>query len=160
MMYDTTKPYIPEIERLIWTTWNTKYLRVDKYGVRKKPGAPQGPEWRHTDGIGLKGEDHWRMRTFGFAVQDALAMNLNDCVRDRAIAFEICDHIFLPVDDHEAMISVVSHLVYLTQNIDNFQQYRHRCTHQTKYIKLCIKFMYSELYFCHDIKGNCLNKNN
>ena len=109
-MHDTRKPYIPEIEQLIRTTWNTKYLRVDQYGVRKKPSASKGPEWRHTDGIGTKGEDHWRMRTFAFAVKDALAMNLNDFARDRAIPFEVCDHIFLPVDDHEAMIGIVSHL--------------------------------------------------
>lgn len=109
-MYDTTKPYVSEIERLIRTTWNTKYIRVNKYGVRKKHGAPKGPEWRHTDGIGTKGEDHWIERTFKEAVQDALAMNLNDFARDRCIPFEICDHIFLPTDDHFAMISIVSHM--------------------------------------------------
>lgn len=110
MLYDTTKPYIPEIKRLIQTTWNTKYVQVNQYGVRKKPGAPQGIEWRHTDGIGTKGEDHWRQRTYAAAVQDVLAMNLNDFARDRCIPFEVCDHIFLPSDDHGAMISIVSHL--------------------------------------------------
>ena len=109
-MYDTTKPYISEIERLIRTTWNTKYVRVDTDGVRIKPSAPKGPGWRGTDGIGTKGKDHWRMRTFDFAVQDALAMSLNDFARDRAIPFEICNHVFLPVDDHEAIIGVVSNL--------------------------------------------------
>ena len=113
MSYDTTKPYIAEIKRLVETTWNTKYLTVNKYGVRKKLGAPQGMEWRHTDGIGTKGEDHWRQRTFAAAVQDALAMNLNDFARDRCIPFEICDHIFLPRDDHRAMISIVSHMADL-----------------------------------------------
>ncbi|MDP3770149.1 MAG: AIR synthase-related protein [Candidatus Sungbacteria bacterium] len=112
-MYDSTKPYISEIKRLIQTTWNTKYLQVNTYGVRRKPGAPQGMEWRHTDGIGTKGKDHWRKRSFAAAVQDALAMNLNDFARDRCIPFEICDHIFLPVDDHEAMISIVSHMADL-----------------------------------------------
>ena len=109
-MYDTTKPYNAEIKRLIQTTWNTRYVRVDKYGVRVKPCAPKGPGWRHTDGVGTKGEDHWRMRTLSAAVQDALAMNLNDCARDRAIPFEICDHIFLPADDHAAMIEIVAHM--------------------------------------------------
>ena len=109
-MYDTEKPYNAEIKRLIRTTWNTRNLVVNEYGVRRKPNAPKGPGWRHTDGIGTKGEDHWRMRTFAAAVQDALAMNLNDCARDRAIPFEICDHIFLPTDDHAAMIEIVSHM--------------------------------------------------
>ena len=109
-MYDTTKPYNAEIKRLIQTTWNTKYVRVDKHGTRKKPHAPKGPAWRHVDGIGTKGEDHWRQRTFGAAVQDVLAMNLNDFARDRCIPFEVCDHIFLPTDDHGAMVEIVSEL--------------------------------------------------
>ncbi len=110
-MYDTTKPYNEEIKRLIQTTWNTRYVRVDKHGTRRKHGTPQGPAWRHVDGIGTKGEDHWRERTFSAAVQDALAMNLNDFARDRCIPFEVCDHIFLPTDDHAAMIDIVSHMV-------------------------------------------------
>lgn len=109
-MYDTTKPYNAEIKRLIQTTWDTKYVRVDKSGVWRKFGAPKGAEWRHTDGIGTKGEDHWRMRTFAEAVQDALAMNFNDFARDRAIPFEVCDHIFLPVDDYSAITTIVSHM--------------------------------------------------
>ena len=109
-MYDTTKPYNAEIKRLIQTTWNTKYVRVDTYGVRIKPGAPKGPGWRHTDGIGRKGEYHWRKRTFKELVQDGLGMGLNDAARDRAIVFELCDHTFFPRDDHPAIISVTSHL--------------------------------------------------
>ncbi|MDP3779341.1 MAG: AIR synthase-related protein [bacterium] len=109
-MYDTTKPYNEEIKRLIRTTWNTRYVRVDKYGTRRKHGAPKGPAWRHVDGIGTKGEDHWRERTFCAAVQDVLAMNLNDFARDRCIPFEVCDHIFLPTDDHGVMIDLVSHM--------------------------------------------------
>lgn len=112
-MYDTTKPYNGEIKRLIQTTWNTRYVRVDTYGVRKKPGAPHGPEWRHTDGIGTKGEDHWRLRTFAAAVQDALAMNLNDFARDRCIPFEICVHDFFPTDDHNAILRVTDHMADL-----------------------------------------------
>ena len=109
-MYDTTKPYNAEIKRLIQTTWNTKYLKVDKDGVRIKPGAPKGPGWRHTDGVGMKGEDHWRKRTFKELVQDGLGMGLNDAARDRAIVFELCDHTFFPRDDHPAIISVTSYL--------------------------------------------------
>ena len=109
-MYDVTKPYLGEIKRLIQTTWSTKYVRVDKYGVRIKPGAPKGPGWRHMDGIGTKGEDHWRKRTFKELVQDGLGMGLNDAARDRAIVFELCDHTFFPRDDHPAIISVTSHL--------------------------------------------------
>lgn len=109
-MYDTTKPYLSEIKRIMQTTWNTKYLRVDKHGVRRKLGAPSGVEYRTTDGIGTKGEDHWPRRTFKEAAQDALAMGLNDACRDRAIIFELCDHIFVPLDDHPAIISIVSHV--------------------------------------------------
>lgn len=108
-MYDPTKPYIPEIKRLIQTTWNTKYLKVDNRGVLRKYSA-HNVEWRHTDGIGTKGQDHWRKRTFAAAVEDALANSFNDCARDRAIPLEICNHIFLPTDDHRAIIEIVSHL--------------------------------------------------
>lgn len=108
-MYDTTKPYISEIKRLTQTTWNTKYLKVDYRGVMRRQNA-YGVEWRHTDGIGTKGQDHWRKRTLAAAVEDAFAMNLNDCARDRAIPLEICDHIFLPTDDHQAMVEIISHL--------------------------------------------------
>ncbi len=108
-MYDPTKPYIPEIKRLIQTTWDTKYLKVDYRGVLRKSNA-HGVEWRHTDGIGTKGENHWRKRTFAAAVQDALANSLNDAARDRATPFEICSHHFFPCDDYEAIIEVQSHL--------------------------------------------------
>lgn len=113
-MYDTTKPYIPEIERIIKTTWDTKYLRVEERGihergVHRKPSIC-GPDFYHVDGIGTKGEDHWRERTFQAAVLDALAMNLNDFCLARAIPIAICDHIFLPKDDNEAILQIVSFL--------------------------------------------------
>ena len=117
-MYDTTKPYLAEIKRIMQTTWNTKYLRVDKYGVRRKFGAPSGVEYRTTDGIGTKGEDHWPRQTFKEAAQDALAMGLNDACRDRAIIFELCDHIFVPFDDHQAIISIVSHVADQCRSYD------------------------------------------
>jgi len=108
-MYDTAKPYIPEIERIMRTTWDTKYLRVDARGINRK-AIICGPDFYHVDGIGTKGEDHWRERTFQAAVQDALAMNLNDFCLARAIPIAICDHIFLPRDDNKAILQIMSFL--------------------------------------------------
>ncbi len=108
-MYDTTKPYHVQVTRIIRTTWNTTHLTVDERGIFRKPHA-RGIEWRHTDGIGKKGEEHWRKRTFQAAVLDALRMNRNDFARDQAIPFEICDHIFMPADDHGAVIEIATHL--------------------------------------------------
>lgn len=107
-MYDTTKPYIERIEAIIRSTWDTKYLRVDATGIQKKEFWQV--DFHHTDGIGTKGADHWRDRTFHAAVQDALAMNLNDFCLARAIPTAICDHIFLPKDDHEAILEIISFL--------------------------------------------------
>lgn len=110
-MYDTTKPYISEIERIIRTTWDTKYLRVDERGIhKKKPFDYTAMFFDHVDGIGTKGMDHWRKRTFDAAVTDVLAMNLNDFCLARAIPTSLCDHIFLPTDDREAIVQIVSHL--------------------------------------------------
>ena len=61
--------------------------------------------------LGGGAEDHWRWRTFGDAVTDALAMNLNDFAVSRAIPVEICDHIFVPQDDHGAIACIVYNLV-------------------------------------------------
>ncbi len=109
-MYDTTKPYISEIERLIQTTWQTKYVSAHERGVFQKYNPATGVLFRHTDGIGTKGRDHWREQTLAFAVTDALAANFNDFAVARAIPMEVCDHIFLPVDDHPAILEIVSQL--------------------------------------------------
>ena len=108
-MYDTTKPYLQEIERMVRRTWDTPYIYADDSGVQQK--APVEIEFRHTDGIGTKGVHHWKQRTFKASARDALAMNLNDFALARATPFEICDHIFLPRDDNEAVLAIVSYLV-------------------------------------------------
>ncbi len=110
-MYETTKPYIEKIEAIIRSTWDTKYLHVDVNGIYKKDRIYRYIiDFHHTDGIGTKGVDHWRERTFHAAVQDALAMNLNDFCLARAIPTAICDHILIPEDDHEAIVQIVSFL--------------------------------------------------
>lgn len=107
-MYDTTKPYKEEIQKLIQMTWNTRYVVVeDEVIVQKKIIYP---EYAHTDGIGTKGEYHWKARTFRQAVLDALAQNMNDLDVKCAEPFALVDHILLPEDDHAAAVEIVRHL--------------------------------------------------
>lgn len=108
-MYDTTKPYLDQIESIIKTTWDTPYVHVDETGIYRKRNLFT-PEFHHTDGIGRKGEEHWRHRTFQAAVQDALAMNLNDFCLARAYPTTLCNHLFLPQDDHQAIEKIISYL--------------------------------------------------
>lgn len=109
-MYNPTKPYKHRILKLIESTWNTPYVRVEKglYPVFKK----KFDEWevQHTDGIGTKGLYHWQKRTFGSAVIDALAMNLNDLAMVGAVPYAIQNHIVLPKDDHKAILAIVKKL--------------------------------------------------
>lgn len=109
MSYDTTKPYMQEIERLVKTTWDISHLSINGGCISMKDRRYRIDIY-HVDGIGTKGIDHWRMRTFAAAVQDALAMNLNDFALLRALPFGICDHIFLPEDDHCALLEIVKSL--------------------------------------------------
>lgn len=107
-MYDPTKPYKEEIVRLIKNTWSTRHVSVRDWLVCEKF---VNPKYRHVDGIGTKGFYHWRAKSFHAAVQDALAMNLNDLALMRAVPYEITDHIILPADDHGAFVQTVEHLV-------------------------------------------------
>jgi len=74
------------------------------------------PEVDHTDGIGTKGFYHWRERTFGAAVIDALAMNLNDLALARAIPYKLQNHLTLPADDHLAILDIVRSLAAESRN--------------------------------------------
>lgn len=67
-------------------------------------------EFAHSDGIGTKGIYHWWKRTFKNAVLDALAMNLNDMLMMNARPYAILNHLFLPRDDKEAILEIISHL--------------------------------------------------
>ncbi len=109
-MYNTTKPYKQRVLELIESTWNTPYVKITRglYPIIKKKFSAL--EIQHTDGIGTKGVYHWRSRTFKNAVLDALAMNLNDLAMVGAVPYAIQDHIFLPKDDHAAILSIVNAL--------------------------------------------------
>ena len=103
-MYDTTKPYKKQILELIKQTWITPHVRVDDGLCFRKNSHP---DYVHTDGIGTKGFYHWKQRSFENAVIDALAMNLNDLASEFAIPYAVSDHLFLPNDDHKAILQIV-----------------------------------------------------
>lgn len=109
-MYNPTKPYKHQILKLIESTWDTPYVKVQKglYPIIKKKFSAL--EIQHTDGIGTKGFYHWKKRTFKNAVLDALAMNLNDLAMVGAIPYAIQNHIVLPKDDHRAILDIVKAL--------------------------------------------------
>ena len=91
-------------------TWKTPYvdIRADVYPIVKTKLSL--PEVDHTDGIGTKGIYHWQKRTFRNAVLDALAMNLNDLALVRAVPYKLSNHIFVPKDDHQAILAIVKAL--------------------------------------------------
>lgn len=95
-MYDPTKPYKKQILDLIKKTWETPYYRKDEAGS--------------TDGLGTKGIYYWKKREFKNPVIDSLAMNLNDLILERATAYKLKDHIFLPEDDKEAILEIIKNL--------------------------------------------------
>ncbi len=105
-MYDPKKPYTKEILDLIKQTWETPYVSVKDFLIEKKF---LHKEFQHVDGIGTKGIFHWQRKSFEYAVQDALRMNLNDLAFGRATPFAITDHIFTPTDDYFS--EIVKHLV-------------------------------------------------
>ena len=109
-MYNPTKPYKYQILKLIGSTWDTPYVKVQKglYPIIKKKFSAL--EIQHTDGIGTKGLYHWKKRTFKNATLDALAMNLNDMAMVGAIPYTIQNHIVLPKDDHKAILDIVNAL--------------------------------------------------
>ena len=107
-MYDTTKPYNKEISKLVKGTWETPYVSV-KGGITQRKF--QYSDCTSVDGIGTKGIYHWKQRSFRNAVLDALAMNLNDLALERAVPFELTDHLFLPEDDQDAVLDIIYHLV-------------------------------------------------
>jgi len=109
-MYDPTKPYKHRILELIRSTWNTPYLSVTEGVYPAFTKHITHPEIDHTDEIGTKGLYHWQQRTFRSAVIDALAMNLNDLLLARARPYKLQNNIFLPRDDHEAILEIIEAL--------------------------------------------------
>jgi phosphoribosylformylglycinamidine cyclo-ligase len=126
MMYDTTKPYKVQIQQAIRSTWETPYAKafvvkgspypfVERKNRVLWPAGHRRPvisriEVDHTDGIGTKGSIHAMARTWEYAVQDALAMNLNDLLVVRARPYKLQNHLTIQHDDHEAILAVVSAL--------------------------------------------------
>ena len=109
-MYNPTKPYKHHILKLIESTWDTSYVKIEKglYPIIIKKFSAL--EVSHTDGIGTKGLYHFKKRSFKHAVIDALAMNLNDLAMVGAIPYAIQNHIVLPKDDHKAIVEIVRFL--------------------------------------------------
>lgn len=105
--YNPLKPYKHEILRLIETTWNTPYIKVERglYPTFRK--LFEYSEVDHTDGIGTKGTYHWAQKTWGNAAIDALAMNLNDLLLIGAKAYKLQNHITLPKDDTFVISEIV-----------------------------------------------------
>jgi phosphoribosylformylglycinamidine cyclo-ligase len=112
MNYDTTKPYKKQILEAIQSTWETPYAKAFM-----PPGSPYPiittnyyykEQVDHTDGIGTKGALHYLHRTFASAVQDALAMNLNDLLVVRARPYKLQNHLIIEKDDHPAILEIVN----------------------------------------------------
>lgn len=110
MSYDPTKPYKGQILELIQSTWESPWLKVRPGLYPTFERTFSGREVDHTDGIGTKGLLHWKQRTFSAAVQDALAMNLNDLIMARAQAYKLQNHLVLPEDDHPAILEIIQTL--------------------------------------------------
>lgn len=110
-MYNATKPYKKKILELIESTWNTPYIKVTK-GVYPHFVANHGSKYEidHTDGIGSKGVLHWEKRTFREAVQDAIAMNINDLTCAWAAPYKLQAHLILPQDNHKAILEILEFL--------------------------------------------------
>lgn len=112
-MYNPTKPYKHELLRLIESTWNTPYVRVERgiYPIIQKKFF--GSEVQHTDGIGTKGVYHLKKRTFTAAVQDAFAMNVNDLAMMGAVPYALQDHIVIPDAGHAGILAIMRALTKL-----------------------------------------------
>ncbi len=111
MAYNPEKPYKNQILELIKETWNTPYVSVKPgtYALFKRNFNCL--EVDHTDGIGTKGMYHWKARSFKNAVQDALAMNLNDLAIVGARPYKLQCHLILPKDDSQAILEIMRNLV-------------------------------------------------
>lgn len=70
----------------------------------------KGAEIDHTDGIGTKGLIHYLHGTWSSAVQDAMAMNLNDLLTVRAIPYKLQNHLTLPCDDSDTIVAIIEAL--------------------------------------------------
>ncbi len=104
------KPDRKVILQAIQRTWETPYVSVSEgtYPIIRKKFS--GLEVDHTDGIGTKGYYHWRHKTFQNAVQDALAMGLNDLAIMGARPHKLQNHIFIPEEDEKVILEILEAL--------------------------------------------------
>ncbi|HLC46112.1 MAG TPA: AIR synthase-related protein [Candidatus Nanoarchaeia archaeon] len=109
-MYDPSKPYKEQILKMIQSTWKTPYVTVRQGTYPIIERRISLPEVDHTDGIGTKGKHIWKMREFTVAVQDALAMNLNDLALCGAKTYKLQNHLMIHEDDHDAILDIISAL--------------------------------------------------
>lgn len=109
-MYKTSKPYTKNILEIISSTWDAKYCKVQKTSDYPLIIDNIYLKKLHTDGIGTKGKLYWQKRSFKEAVQDALAMNLNDMLACNSFAYMLNCHLSLQFDDEDAILSVVKEL--------------------------------------------------
>jgi phosphoribosylaminoimidazole (AIR) synthetase len=114
-MYDPSKPYRHRILDLIQDTWaDNDVIEVKRgllhpyYSIIKDVCVID-----HTDGVGTKGKWLWEHKLLQTAVQDAFAMNVNDLAMLGAKAFKTNCHLTMPVDDHDAILNVISSLADL-----------------------------------------------
>lgn len=112
-MYDTTKPYLSKVQQAIQSTWHTPYAEAMQLLGNSYPYVhvkTDKMQVDHTDGIGTKGIFHWTWRTFAAAVQDALAMNLNDLLTMRLRPIKLQNHLTIQRDDHPAVVEIITSL--------------------------------------------------
>lgn len=117
-MYDPTKPYKRTIQDAIQTTWQSPYATAYQLKGSPYPFVERSEmlknitdvEIDHTDGIGTKGIVHAMSGTWDFAVQDALAMNLNDLLVARARPYKLQNHLTMQYDDQSAVVSIIDRL--------------------------------------------------
>lgn len=119
-MYDHAKPYRWQIIEEISKTWNSSHVKHVKSGAYTTFYWKDLPNYTidHVDGIGTKGECHWQQKTWFSAVQDAMAMNLNDLLLVRAIPIKLTDHLTIPVEDKDCIMSIIRSLCSFCRNYD------------------------------------------
>lgn len=110
-MYSTTKPYIPKILNILHSTsFNTDKITVNSdLSWKLNPSVLNKTIISHTDGIGTKGQlifEKTKKINPEVAVQDAMAMNLNDLLCLNATPITMSAHLHMPVDDHPLIIEI------------------------------------------------------
>ncbi|MBI2583642.1 MAG: hypothetical protein HYW25_03175 [Candidatus Aenigmarchaeota archaeon] len=110
MVYDPLKPGTEQIREALLKARKSSvagYEAREPYGIVDLSGLPSRLMVVHADGVGTKGQLHWRYRTFSNAARDAFAMNVDDLPMARAMPFLYVTHIIIPEDDTQAAVEVI-----------------------------------------------------